>query len=331
MTKEMGEFLGRIIGDLVDIDIGSTSECFSKYLRVRVAIDVSKPLKRFLRMDLSVDDRHSYSMCMARKEGGFRDAGTEFDFGPWMRATSLSGNYKQVSEPEKVHVFSVPCSMGRNVRGDADMTLDGEKDCDNYGNQDHLGNDPYLKGKGLFMDANMVVGGEVADGTSGNQGLSDEGNIIVDGGPERDVVGQRSDVVDELGLHKVSVVFKSPIVLPKNMGGPVESIFEVWHRRNQALHGLVLFPVSDIWEWANNFVSEFRKSNIVENKKHEEDILCLLSSVDVSSISFVPRLDNKVAHGLAKISLDHVGHFVWLDDCPLSLESLVLGDYPGDL
>ncbi|TXG72781.1 hypothetical protein EZV62_001360 [Acer yangbiense] len=66
MTNEIGEFLRRIIGDLVDIDVGMTGECFSKYLRVRVAIDVSKPLKRFLRMDLSGDD--SESLLLLRYE-----------------------------------------------------------------------------------------------------------------------------------------------------------------------------------------------------------------------------------------------------------------------
>ncbi|TXG72823.1 hypothetical protein EZV62_001402 [Acer yangbiense] len=59
MTKEMGEFLGRLIGDLVDIDVGSTGECFGKFMRMRVAIDISKPLKRFLRVDLADDGEES--------------------------------------------------------------------------------------------------------------------------------------------------------------------------------------------------------------------------------------------------------------------------------
>ncbi|TXG50932.1 hypothetical protein EZV62_023456 [Acer yangbiense] len=52
MTKEMGEFIGQLIGDLKDIDVGSTWECFGKYMRLRVELDVSKPLKRFLRLEL---------------------------------------------------------------------------------------------------------------------------------------------------------------------------------------------------------------------------------------------------------------------------------------
>ncbi|TXG66435.1 hypothetical protein EZV62_007710 [Acer yangbiense] len=56
MTKEMGEFLGQLIGELIDIDVGSNGECFGKYMRLRVAIDVSKPLKRFLHLELKKGD-----------------------------------------------------------------------------------------------------------------------------------------------------------------------------------------------------------------------------------------------------------------------------------
>ena len=58
------------------------------------------------------------------------------------------------------------------------------------------------------------------------------------------------------------------------------------------------------------------------------DISCLLRSPCFNSISFVPRLANKVAHGLAKLALRFVGESVWLEDCPLSVESLVLDDCP---
>jgi hypothetical protein len=47
-----------------------------------------------------------------------------------------------------------------------------------------------------------------------------------------------------------------------------------------------------------------------------------------NSINFVPRVSNKVVHSLAKLALGYVGEFVWLEDCPLSVESLVLDDCP---
>ncbi|KAK2642027.1 hypothetical protein Ddye_023790 [Dipteronia dyeriana] len=48
----VGEFLGQLIGDLVEIDVGVTRECFRKHMRLKVVIDASKPLKRFLRLEL---------------------------------------------------------------------------------------------------------------------------------------------------------------------------------------------------------------------------------------------------------------------------------------
>ncbi|TXG48348.1 hypothetical protein EZV62_027642 [Acer yangbiense] len=65
MTKEMGEFIGRCLGDLVDIDVGVTGECFGKYMRLRVAIDLSKPLQRFLRLKLK---KREISMLLIRYE-----------------------------------------------------------------------------------------------------------------------------------------------------------------------------------------------------------------------------------------------------------------------
>ncbi|KAK2659903.1 hypothetical protein Ddye_006436 [Dipteronia dyeriana] len=61
------------------------------------------------------------------------------------------------------------------------------------------------------------------------------------------------------------------------------------------------------------------------------DILGVLGDSCFSSITFVPRLANKVAHSLAKPTLVYKGEFVWLRDCPLYLESLVLDDIPSSL
>ncbi|TXG72493.1 hypothetical protein EZV62_001072 [Acer yangbiense] len=113
MTKEMGIFLGKILGDLVDIDVGVTGECFGKYMRLKVVIDVSKPLQRFLRLDLQGNGMesllllryeklpeycfncgllgHSYQVCIHDNAGGDKRAYTDFEFGPWMRASSPPG------------------------------------------------------------------------------------------------------------------------------------------------------------------------------------------------------------------------------------------------
>ncbi|TXG71533.1 hypothetical protein EZV62_000112 [Acer yangbiense] len=61
------------------------------------------------------------------------------------------------------------------------------------------------------------------------------------------------------------------------------------------------------------------------------DIFLVLDRFSEVSFAFVPRLGNKVAHGLAKLELNHEGESVWLNDCPLCVENLVLGDVPISL
>ena len=57
--------VGGLIGKLIDIDVGVTGECFGKYMQIRVAINVLKPLKRFLRLELS---KGKESMLLLRYE-----------------------------------------------------------------------------------------------------------------------------------------------------------------------------------------------------------------------------------------------------------------------
>ncbi|TXG69420.1 hypothetical protein EZV62_004355 [Acer yangbiense] len=131
MTKEMGEFLGSLIRDLVDIDIGVTGECFGKFMRLKVAIDVTKPLKRFLRLELQKGEEsmlllryeklpkfcfhygvisHSYLECSIRKEDVRNDANTDLNFGPWFRASNPPGQ-------NKGYVFQRYKSTGSSSRG----------------------------------------------------------------------------------------------------------------------------------------------------------------------------------------------------------------------
>ncbi|KAL5839748.1 hypothetical protein ACOSQ4_012356 [Xanthoceras sorbifolium] len=51
MTKEIGHFLGKQIGEVLEVDSGTLGGYLGKYLRTRVRIDICKPLKRFLRVD----------------------------------------------------------------------------------------------------------------------------------------------------------------------------------------------------------------------------------------------------------------------------------------
>ncbi|KAL5805717.1 hypothetical protein ACOSQ4_028450 [Xanthoceras sorbifolium] len=50
MSKDMGRSLGEMVGTVVDVDPGSSGDCLGKFFRVKVRVDVEKPLKRLLRV-----------------------------------------------------------------------------------------------------------------------------------------------------------------------------------------------------------------------------------------------------------------------------------------
>ncbi|TXG66023.1 hypothetical protein EZV62_007298 [Acer yangbiense] len=55
LTKEIGHFLGSLIGSVLEIDIGAVVEGLGKFLRIRVRIDATQPLRRCLRVDVMGD------------------------------------------------------------------------------------------------------------------------------------------------------------------------------------------------------------------------------------------------------------------------------------
>ncbi|KAK3211237.1 hypothetical protein Dsin_015943 [Dipteronia sinensis] len=55
MTKKMGWFLGSMIGEVVEVDGGNAGEAGGKFMRVRVRIEIDKPLKMCLQIDILGD------------------------------------------------------------------------------------------------------------------------------------------------------------------------------------------------------------------------------------------------------------------------------------
>ncbi|KAK3212710.1 hypothetical protein Dsin_017416 [Dipteronia sinensis] len=55
MTKKIGWFLGSLIGEVADVDGGNASEARGKFMRVKVRIELDKPLMRCLRIDILGD------------------------------------------------------------------------------------------------------------------------------------------------------------------------------------------------------------------------------------------------------------------------------------
>ncbi|TXG48431.1 hypothetical protein EZV62_027725 [Acer yangbiense] len=109
MTKDIGKFLGSIIGEVREVDVGPSSDCLGKFMRVRVAVEVDKPLRRFLRVDVLGDGEetvmpiqyerlpsfcflcglvgHLVHECTSYGEDGLRE-GSGMVYGAWLRATA---------------------------------------------------------------------------------------------------------------------------------------------------------------------------------------------------------------------------------------------------
>ncbi|TXG48183.1 hypothetical protein EZV62_027477 [Acer yangbiense] len=59
MTKKIGWFLGSMIGEVVEVDGGNSGEAGGKFLPARVKVDITKPLRRCLRIDVLGDGEES--------------------------------------------------------------------------------------------------------------------------------------------------------------------------------------------------------------------------------------------------------------------------------
>ena len=124
MVREVGEDVGNHIGRLVEVDVPDNGIAWGRYLRIRVEIDITKPLLRgkILEDDSGkpywVDFRyehlpifcyrcgrvgHSGNECLeGRRSGG--DSNISNDrFGSWMRAVTVRGAGSNRRAREEVH------------------------------------------------------------------------------------------------------------------------------------------------------------------------------------------------------------------------------------
>ncbi|TXG46905.1 hypothetical protein EZV62_026199 [Acer yangbiense] len=108
MTMDISRFLRSIIGEVLEVDGSENGSAMPKFLRVRVAIEIDKPLRRFLRVDVMGDGvesimllkyerlpnfcfhcrflGHTTSECPEKPIGHAVLQGEELPFRFWMRA-----------------------------------------------------------------------------------------------------------------------------------------------------------------------------------------------------------------------------------------------------
>ncbi|KAL0456836.1 UNVERIFIED_CONTAM: hypothetical protein Slati_1022800 [Sesamum latifolium] len=107
MTKEVATFIGNRIGCLCDSDQQKEPEAWGSFMRLRVTMDVTKPLPRVLKIRTVLGDEqlvsfsyerlpnfcylcgclgHISKWCKSRFLDGFVDPGENTPYGPWLLA-----------------------------------------------------------------------------------------------------------------------------------------------------------------------------------------------------------------------------------------------------
>lgn len=56
MNRETESYLGSLLRRVEDVDSGETGDCLGKFLRVRVNLDITKPLRRVLRVKFNTEE-----------------------------------------------------------------------------------------------------------------------------------------------------------------------------------------------------------------------------------------------------------------------------------
>ncbi|KAK2662225.1 hypothetical protein Ddye_000799 [Dipteronia dyeriana] len=109
VLRLIGMFLGNMIGEVREIDVSLSGECVEKYIRVRVVIDIDKPLRRILRVDVIGDGKETTMLLRYERlpdhcfryervghvvreclENARTDCNEDYNllFGAWLRASS---------------------------------------------------------------------------------------------------------------------------------------------------------------------------------------------------------------------------------------------------
>ncbi|KAL5760881.1 hypothetical protein ACOSQ2_019719 [Xanthoceras sorbifolium] len=108
MTRDIGLFLSKQINIMRDIDVGALRDYIGKYIRVRVGVEIDKPLKRYLKTNIGEPNNvvvmllrykrlleyffwcgfvgHSFLECLHESNQTMEERSKQFRFEAWMRA-----------------------------------------------------------------------------------------------------------------------------------------------------------------------------------------------------------------------------------------------------
>ncbi|KAL0390871.1 UNVERIFIED_CONTAM: hypothetical protein Scaly_0444200 [Sesamum calycinum] len=140
MTTEIASFIAAKIGRLKDCDSSKGPLSWGSFMRLRVAIDVTKPLPRVLKIRTVLGDEHTVTFtyerlpnfcylcgklghiskwCDSRFQSEFVDPGENSPYGPWLRAVGRGDSrtrFPQIREPQMQPPLARPRFTSRSTR-----------------------------------------------------------------------------------------------------------------------------------------------------------------------------------------------------------------------
>ncbi|KAL9417008.1 hypothetical protein AB3S75_040075 [Citrus x aurantiifolia] len=114
MSKDMAAELGKVIGKVKEVETDAAGECFGQFLRLRISIDITKPLKKIIELEQEEEDADDIPMrvmyerlpdfcfCYGRIGHQYREcvyykfqSKDELAYGPWLKANTVAEKLKQ--------------------------------------------------------------------------------------------------------------------------------------------------------------------------------------------------------------------------------------------
>ncbi|TXG61030.1 hypothetical protein EZV62_012393 [Acer yangbiense] len=142
MNRRTAKWLAEQLGEVVEIP-SESRECWGKFMRVKVSIDISKPLKRWLRFKLGTIDEiimvglkyerlPNFCFACGRIGNGIKECmdeaarkatldGSPTRYGSWLKAPILEKGKSRFSS----QVFGSSSDRSRSLEGSRDTTGDG--------------------------------------------------------------------------------------------------------------------------------------------------------------------------------------------------------------
>ncbi|KAL0444637.1 UNVERIFIED_CONTAM: hypothetical protein Slati_2186400 [Sesamum latifolium] len=117
MNKDIATFIGDQLSKFRDVDMDNSNGLWGTSMRIRMSLDITKPLRRVLKLKTTMGDEllvpftyeklpnlcylcgrlgHLSKACELQLADGFIDSGSNAPFGPWLRAQNTANNRNHI-------------------------------------------------------------------------------------------------------------------------------------------------------------------------------------------------------------------------------------------